>query len=204
MKHPLSLPLPCRGRWTALLIVGGRLLLVCSLFSRPLLAADVPLITSVRTEIKDGILMASATLCCSFSAQTLRDLHQGIPKDLYYYFALKRKQKNWIDEEVLSKTVRRVVRFNTLTRQYGVTEHLETAQQEAAWDDLASMQHAIMHVDQIALAPIDILQRGKRHYISVKAQMQATKLPAYLEYMLFFIPFLEIDTPWKDAPSFKP
>jgi hypothetical protein len=47
------------------------------------------------------------------------------------------------------------------------------------------------------------LKRGKNYLVSVKAEMKAPQLPLYLDYFLFFIPFLEIDTEWRDSATFR-
>jgi hypothetical protein len=39
--------------------------------------------------------------------------------------------------------------------------------------------------------------------VSVKAEMKAPQLPLYLDYFLFFIPFLEIDTEWRNTAPFR-
>jgi hypothetical protein len=53
------------------------------------------------------------------------------------------------------------------------------------------------------VAATDQLRRRTTYLISVKAEMKAPRLPLYLDYFLFFIPFLELDTPWADSAPFR-
>ena len=170
-------------------------------FPIPLFAAEARM-DDVRVERQEGILVVSAVLRNGFGKKTLDDLHNGLPKDLYYYIVLKRKQKNFLDEEILDKTLRYTVRFDTLKRQYVTTKDDGMDRQSTIWDDFESMQRAITTIDRVPLAPVDILKPGRRYYVDVQAQMQMARLPFYQEYLLFFIPFLEINTRWAHSGAF--
>jgi len=157
---------------------------------------------AVRVERQNGLLVVSAVLRNGFGKKTLDDLHNGLPKDFYYNLVLKRKQKNFLDEEILAKTLRYTVRYDTLKRQYAVTKDDGINPQTTTWDDLESMQRAVTTIDRIPLARVDLLLPDRRYYVDVQAQMRAARLPFYQEYLLFFIPFLEIDTRWAHSGAF--
>jgi hypothetical protein len=182
------------------------ILLICVAFLPGISWGAEPRVTDVHVKMKNDTLFVSARLRHGFSGAILHDIHNGIPKEFYYYLVLKRKQANWIDEEVLSKTLRYLVRYDRLKQQYSV-EKSDHAQPETiektTWNDRASMEAAVEKVDPTALAPRDALENGQKYYVNVKAQMQAARPPFYLEYFLFFVPFLEIDTPWARSPSFR-
>jgi hypothetical protein len=61
----------------------------------------------------------------------------------------------------------------------------------------------ISKLNNVKIAPLSLLKPRRTYYVSVKAQMKASKLPLYLDYFLFFIPFLELDTPWADSNTFE-
>jgi len=157
---------------------------------------------NVRVERQEARLLVSAVLRNGFGEKTLRDLHNGLPKDFYYDLVLKRKQKNFLDEEILAKTLRTTVRYDTLKRQYAVTKDDGVDRRTTTWDDLESMQMAVATLDRIPLATVDRLLPGPRYYVDVQAQMRAARLPFYQEYLLFFVPFLEIDTRWAHSGAF--
>jgi len=49
--------------------------------------------------------------------------------------------------------------------------------------------------------PLPPDEAGASHYVSVKAEMRAVRLPLYLDYVFFFIPILEFETPWARSPA---
>ncbi|NKE69413.1 DUF4390 domain-containing protein [Candidatus Manganitrophus noduliformans] len=166
-----------------------------------LFAAGSERIRNVVTEVKNQEIVVTAELVDGFNREIIRDIHDGIPKDFYYYLLLKRKQKNWFDEEILAKTIRYTVKYDTLKKKYAVVQREGERTVENTVDDLETMKRIVSKIDQVKLAPVSVLKSRNRYYVSVKSQMKAAKLPFYVDYFLFFIPFLEIDTPWADSDS---
>lgn len=166
-----------------------------------LFAAGSERIRNVVTEVKNQEIVVTAELVDGFNREIIRDIHDGIPKDFYYYLLLKRKQKNWFDEEILAKTIRYTVKYDTLKKKYAVVQREGERTVENTVDDLETMKRIVSKIDQVKLAPVSVLRSRNRYYVSVKSQMKAAKLPFYVDYFLFFIPFLEIDTPWADSDS---
>lgn len=166
-----------------------------------LFAAGSERIKNVVTEVKNQEIVVTAELVDGFNREIIRDIHDGIPKDFYYYLLLKRKQKSWFDEEILAKTIRYTVKYDTLKKKYAVVQREGERTVENTVDDLDTMKRIVSKIDQVKLAPVSVLRSRNRYYVSVKSQMKAAKLPFYVDYFLFFIPFLEIDTPWADSDS---
>ena len=150
-----------------------------------------------------GRILVSAALDPGLPAQTEDDIRKGISKDLYYYVVLKQRQKIWFDEEKAAVTVKYSIKYNLLKQEYAVTARLPSGMTQSVFPDFESARRMVSQIDRIPIAAIDQLRRRKTYLISVKAEMKAPQLPLYLDYFLFFIPFLEIDTPWADSAPFR-
>lgn len=161
-------------------------------------------IRNLSVEIINQEIVVSAKLTGGFNREVIKDIQNGIPKDFYYYILLKRKDPNWFDEEILSKTILYRVKYDTLKKNYLVTEAIEEKVADKNVTDFEEMKEIISSVDRVRLAPVKVLRKRHHYYVSVKSQMQAAKRPFYLDYFLFFIPFLEIDTPWADSMQIVP
>lgn len=182
-------------------LISALFLLIFLVAPGPLFAAGPERMKNVITEIKNQEIVVTAELVDGFSREIINDIQDGIPKDFYYYLLLKRKQKNWFDEEILAKTVRYTVKYDTLKKKYAIVQRDGERVVENTVDDIETMKRIVSKVDHVKLAPISFLKSRNRYYVSVKSQMKAAKLPFYVDYFLFFIPFLEIDTPWADSES---
>jgi hypothetical protein len=107
-----------------------------------------------------------------------------------------------MDEEVLSRTIKHTIKYDILKKQYLLITRTEQTPQEQKIENYEELLRLISEINNVKITPISFLDPRETYYISVKAEMRATKLPFYLEYLLFFIPFLELDTPWADSSPF--
>jgi len=182
-------------------------ILVCGLLTLFLSAvgeASDERIANLVIQITNTDILASANLIRGFSRTTEEDIQNGIPKDLFYYLLLKRRQPLWFDEEMISKTIKYTVKYDLLKKQYLVTRRINGTIQQEVLEDFMAMKRLISTINNVKIADVHVLNDKDTYYISVKAEMKATKLPLYLDYFLFFIPILEVDTPWADsAPLYK-
>jgi hypothetical protein len=153
-------------------------------------------IANVSVQIKNSDILVSANLIRGFSQTTEEDIRNGISKDLYYYILLARHQPLWFDEEMLSKTIKYTVKYDLLKKQYIITRREDGLVQQEVLEDFTAMTRLISNINNVKIAGIQALNYRDTYYVSVKAEMKAAKLPFYLDYFLFFIPFLEVDTPW--------
>jgi len=135
--------------------------------------------------------------------QNIRDdLNNGIPKDLYYYILLKRRQPGWFDEEVVSKTIKQTIKYDVLKKEYAITTRMDGQTTQKTVESFEEMADLISRIDHVKITTAKRMKARYTYYISVKAEMRATNVPFYLEYILFFIPALELDTPWADSAPF--
>lgn len=152
---------------------------------------------------EDGRIYVSAALNPPLGSPIDEDLRKGLAKDLYYYLVLKQRQRLWFDEEVAAVTVKYSMKYDLLKREYLVTVRLPSGTTQTIVSDFESARRLVSRVERVPVADVRTLKRREKYVISVKAEMKAPQLPLYLDYFLFFIPFLEIDTPWRDSASFR-
>ena len=190
------------GLWKEL--IGALICCLLTLFLPAAGEASDERIANLVIEITNTDILVSANLIRGFSRTTEEDIQNGIPKDLFYYLLLKRRQPLWFDEEMISKTIKYTVKYDLLKKQYLVTRRVDGIVQQEVTEDLMAMKRLISTINHVKIADIRVLNDKDSYYISVKAEMRATKLPIYLEYFLFFIPILEVNTPWADSgPLYK-
>jgi hypothetical protein len=168
------------------------------------MAAGDERIANLVVQIKNSDILVSANLIRGFSQTTEEDIRNGIPKELFYYLLLTRRQPLWFDEEMLSKTIKFTVKYDLLKKNYIVTKRVDDGVQQEITEDFAAMKRLISTINNVKIANTNALNNRDTYYVSVKAEMKAAKLPFYLDYFLFFIPFLEVDTPWAySGPLYK-
>jgi Domain of unknown function (DUF4390) len=149
-----------------------------------------------------GEILVSARLIQAIRGKIVNDIQHGIPKDLFYYILLMRRQAAWFDEELLDKTIKYTIQYDVLKKQYHVYIRDENGAKNQVIENFQEMVDLISKIDNVRIANIGMLIPKETYYVSVKAQMKVSRLPFYLKYLLFFIPVLELDTPWADSAPF--
>ncbi len=197
-------------RWSATRTARRRRAVSCGLAAALCLLALPPSVEGVderidRLEVtrQEGQLYVSAVLNPGLPPHLDEDLRKGLAKDLYYYLVLKQRQRTWFDEEIVAVTLKHSVKFDLLKQEYVVISRSPSGTTQTIVPDFRSARDLVSQVDHVPVTEVRRLRRGKKYVISVKAVMKAPQLPLYLDYFLFFIPFLEIDTPWRDSATFR-
>lgn len=178
-------------------------LLLCMAWQVPALAKDDGRIEVVSAVPEIGAVRVSTELHGGFPEQVVAEIRRGVPKDLFYTFALKRRHRRFFDEEVAAVSVTFTIKFDTLQGRYHIhridPDGQVTDYQATTYPEALSM---VSHVDDVRIEIPPTAKYGVL-YALAKAEMRAVKLPMYLDYALFFIPILEFETPWARSPNLE-
>jgi hypothetical protein len=151
-----------------------------------------------------GEILVSARLLDAMQSKTVNDIQHGIPKDLFYYVLLMKRQTGWFDEELLSRTIKYTIQYDLLKKRYRVHMRRDTGEMSHIIENFQEMTDLISKIDNVKITETKTLNPKETYYVRVKAQMRASRLPFYLRYLLFFVPVLELDTPWADTAPLRP
>lgn len=147
-------------------------------------------------------LLVSANLIRWAKPEIVEDINNGIPKDLFYYVLLKKRIRGWYDDEIVSQTIQHSIKYAVLKKQYVVTTVIEGKVTEKTYESFDEMANLISKIERVKIDTGRQLRQRHTYYTSVKAEMRASKTPFYLKYIFFFIPVLELDTPWANSAPF--
>ncbi|MBI3994553.1 MAG: DUF4390 domain-containing protein [Nitrospirae bacterium] len=166
------------------------------------LAGDERIARLTASVVSNQELAVSAELIRWRGRNIREDINNGIPKDLYYTLLLKKRQPGWFDEEIASKTIKHTIKYDVLKKQYLITTRMDDRASQKTVESFEEMADLISRIDHVKIALKKRMKARHTYYVSIKAEMRATNVPFYLEYILFFIPALELDTPWADTAPF--
>ncbi|MFQ5455142.1 MAG: DUF4390 domain-containing protein [Nitrospirota bacterium] len=155
---------------------------------------------SVTYSKKD--IYVSARLIRGFNKTSEENIKNGMQKDLFYYILLKKKEPFWFDEEILSKTIKYTIKYDILKKQYLIVKREDKNEERLIVNDYNKMKEVVTEIKDVKVGSLNILKYRHTYYVSVKAEMKVSRLPFYLDYFLFFVPFLEVDTDWADSSPF--
>ena len=148
------------------------------------------------------LIHISAELIRWMTPDLEKEIESGIPKDLFYTIVLKKRIPAWFDEEIQSRTIKHTIKYDLIKKQFIVSTWNAGEQQDRTLENLDQMMDLISTVNNVKIDLDQGLKSRHTYYISVKAEVKSSRLPFYLDYILFFIPVPELDTPWANSAPF--
>ncbi len=153
-------------------------------------------ITQVTATQQATMVKVSATLEGGFPSEVVEQIRRGVPKDLFYTVTLRRRHRRFFDEEVAATTEQFTLKYDTLDGWYHI-RHIRS-DGKVIEQDVPTYAEALTVISRVTDVPLQVPPNvmDGTVYAAVKAEMRAVKLPLYLDYVFFFIPLLEFETPW--------
>ncbi len=155
----------------------------------------------IITHTDQEVLLYSA-LQGGFPQELLEAVESGIPTTITFYMKLYRRRGIWFDEEVLSKTIKHIVKYDALKKEYRVSEINGLFSSIKVTRNRPTMVQWMSEIDGQPLIPFHLLQPGEEYYVRVMADMKAVKSPFPLSYIPFLASLWDTGTPWAVSNPF--
>lgn len=159
-------------------------------------------ITDIKVTLGKEEISVSAKLMDGLNKDVEEAIKNGIQKDIIYSIILKKKRSTWFDEDVVSKEIEYTIKYDVLKKQYTLITR-GNGNKEKVTQSYDEIKTAVSRIENAVVSPKKVLESDEEYYVSIKAEIKDTKLPFFLDYFLFFIPFSDINTSWYDSPAFK-
>jgi hypothetical protein len=150
----------------------------------------------------DREVLLYSSLQGGFPEDLLEAINSGIPMTITYHMRLYRKRGMWFDEEVLSKTIKHVVKYDTLKRQYRVSEINGLFSSIKVTKHQPIMVQWMSEIEGQPLTPFHLLQPGEEYYVKVMADLKAVKSPFPLSHIPFLASLWDTGTSWTVSSPF--
>jgi hypothetical protein len=178
------------------------LLLVCGLLAAPVWGQPRPMLQDVGLSPTDQEVLLYASLQGGLPQAILEAIDSGIPTTITFYMKLYRKRGLWFDEEVLSKTIKHIVKYDALKNEYRVSAINGLFSSIKATKDRPTMVRWMSEIDGQPLIPFHLLQPGEAYYVKVMADVKAVQSPFPLSHIPFLASFWDAGTPWAVSRPF--
>jgi len=200
----------CSTRYSSLithhssLILGAVIVLALCFGAQPPSAWAVqrPLINTVLITHTDQEVLLYSTLAGGFPQELLDAIESGIPATMTFYMKLFRKRGLWFDEEVLSKTIKHVVKYNALKKEYRFSEINGLFSSIKVTKKQPTMVQWMSEIDGQPLIPFHLLHPGEEYYVKVMADMKTGQSLFPLSYIPFLASLWDTGTSWAVSSPF--
>jgi uncharacterized protein DUF4390 len=150
----------------------------------------------------DGEVLLYIHLQGGFHRELLEAIESGIPITVTFHMKLYRKRGLWLDEEVLSKTIKHIVKYETLKKQYRISEINGLFSSIKVTKHEPTMIRWMSEIEGQPLIPFYLLQSGEEYYVKAMADLKAVESPFPISHIPFLASLWDTGTPWTASSPF--
>jgi len=160
-------------------------------------AAVMPAIVGPEMEIIDNNIIVSLSI--DNVTEIEKSILSGVQKEIVFTVELLRAWRFWPDEFVVSKKIKKAVRYDNLRKQYRVTSNNGFSTTEKHFRSYREMKDWIFMVDDVNLANIKELDPSS-YYIRIVVESKSIEQPPLLGVLMHFIPEVEMSLAIESPP----
>lgn len=172
------------------------------IFSAPVYAKTTASIADVDLFNTGKRLVVDVSLQDGFSEDVVEAIKSGVPLGITYTVVLKRNIPILVDKKIVTRTIKKYVKYDTLKEHYKIIESNGKRLKKKIIMDFDEVTRVMTHLDSIHLVSNKWLEKKGNYYVSVKAELSSKKQWFPFNYILFFVSYLSFDTSWKNSSSF--
>jgi hypothetical protein len=161
-----------------------------------------PLLHELVLTHTDHEVLLHIDLQGGFQQEILEAIESGIPITITYHMRLYRKRSLWFDEEVLSKTIKHIVKYDALKKQYRISEINGLFSSIKVTKHEPTMVRWMSAIQGQPLIPFHLLQPGEEYYVKAMADLKAVQSPLALSHIPFLAGLWDTGTPWTASSPF--
>lgn len=152
-------------------------------------SASPPVIAGPDMKIINNNIIVNLSI--TDAAELEEIVKSGIDKEIVFTVELLRAWNLWPDEFVVSKQIRKRIKYDNLREQYSVSVSDGQAVSEKHFKNYFSLKDQIFVVRDINLANIKELEPGK-YYIRMVVESRSIEQLPFLGFLMLFIPEVEM------------
>ncbi|MBC8413018.1 MAG: DUF4390 domain-containing protein [Nitrospira sp.] len=146
--------------------------------------AATPDITGLMTTVNNNIII---DLAISDFSELEGNIKTGIAQEILYTVELIREWRFWPDEFVVSRQIRRSVKYDNLREQYWAVSSDGIKNLKLQFKDFKALSSWIFNVTAINLANIRELEKG-RYYVRIVVETKINEDIPIAGFLMHFIP----------------
>jgi len=141
--------------------------------------------------IKDNNIIVNTGLIRLKDKDTEAMVNSGIEKEITFTIELFRVWSLWPDEFVVSKKIRRIIRYDNLRGRYLITSDDGVSIIEKTFRDFDSMRDWAFTVNAIRIANVRQLE-SDQYYLRIVVESKSRELPPAIGLLMLFLPETEM------------
>lgn len=182
-----------RAIFKIFLILFVVLLLSNTVYAKNAFIADIDVFNTGKRLVLD------ASLKDGFSEDIIEAIKSGVPVGITYTVVLKQKIPFFYDKKVVTRTIKRLVKYDTLKEKYKLIDNNGRKTTKRITEDFNEVIRTMTQLDSIHIVSNKRLNKKEKYYVSVKAELTSERTWFPFNYILLFMSYLNFDTSWENS-----
>lgn len=127
--------------------------------------------------------------------QVFKAVLAGVPTTFTYFLELTAVHSFWPDDQIAEHTIRRTIKYDTVTEKFTVITHSDPPKEESTTDWIKA-QGLMTDVVAFKVIDIDKLKKDQTYRLRIRAQIHKPELPLGLKIFFFWVPLGDLETEW--------
>jgi len=140
----------------------------------------------------------SVTNCCPEKMEEA--IQSGVPTTLTFRVKVYRVRSFWPDKKMASLAFKHSIKYDNIKKEYQIEKeyqfHSKESDHSLSVKDFKKAKEIMAKVNEAKLLPTDRLEKGRKYYLDVKAEIDPVRLPFGLQHIFFFLSFWDVETDW--------
>lgn len=152
-------------------------------------------------EIKDIVVTNSSSelllflrVVDVFSPEIVEGITNGLAATFNFDIRLILVRKGLPDKEVERLELARTMRFDSLKKEYQL--NLSEGSPQITTGSLTKAETLMTELNGVKMVPLNILQPDRQYIVKVRATLVRKNLPFFVNYLIPFSNFWDVDTGW--------
>ncbi len=105
------------------------------------------------------------------------------------------------DETIVKRVIQRELVYKSLEKRYKFSTILGSKNKTIALKRIRNVRNKMIQLQNILVISTKYLKPKEEYYIRIKGEMSAKNYWFPFNYILFFVDFLNFETPWVESTS---
>ncbi len=159
------------------------------------------IIQLITTNNRQSIIVYSR-LDGAFSEEVTAALREGLPLQFEFEVELYRERRGWPDQLLGSVKLTHAVKYDILKERYIFTASYRGEEPKRTTTSLKEVQDWMNTIDGASIAPMNLLDKGRRYYLRMQAILTAAGDFFERNIFFFFKKSGHYRTGWQRSPLF--
>ncbi len=168
---------------------------ICIVIPGTILAKENAVIENIKLANTRDDFLVYFHIKDAFTPKINQAVLNGIPTSFSFYVDLYKTEGSWFDKNIADIQIKSTLKYNSLKKKFSVSRPWKD-KKPVIVQSFAAAKALMTEIDNLKILPLDMLVKGEKYQLRIRAKLDEVTLPLSLHYVLLFVSFWDVETNW--------